>query len=318
MGSVDFPSPPQEKNQYTKEDGELVSSRYIDANGDVQIENITPADEKEREQKRNTQLEDVNKLIEDFTPTLNTVDPTLQKQIDAQAQSMSNDATQQLSQSYNDVMNSIKGAAASKYGSTNNSYYDQLVSNANKTLAEQQGQLASDIQAQKNDLVQQELGNKKNYLDALYSQANNLQNGVNYLDSLQNQRYQNTLNSASMSNNFDASNYSTEMQGAIAQQNAKTQQSMGILGMLFSDMTLKENIKPVGKVLDKLDNIRCYKYNYVWDKEPQTGVIAQEIEKEFPQLVGTHHNGKKYVDYNKLVPILLQAVKELKQQIKGE
>lgn len=323
MGGIDIPAPeqPEEKNQYTKQDNELVSSRYIDANGDVQIENITPAEEKEREAKRQSQLEDVNSLIEDFLPTMNTVNPILQNQIDAQAQQMSQEARKGLTQSYNDVMNAVKSSAASRYGSTQNSYYDQLVSGANKTLAEQESQLAADIEAQKSQLINEELSRKQSYLDNLNNQALNLQNGISYLDNLQNERYQNTLNSANMSNNFDASNYSTAMQKYVADVNSATQQrgqNMGIFSMLFSDVALKENVKPLERVLDKLDNIGCYNYNYIWDKEPQTGVMAQELEKEFPELVGTHHNGYKYVNYNGLVPILLQAIKELKQQLKGE
>ena len=45
------------------------------------------------------------------------------------------------------------------------------------------------------------------------------------------------------------------------------------------------------------------------------GVIAQEIEKVFPELVDTRANGYKAVRYEKLVAVLIEAVKELKAEI---
>ena len=45
------------------------------------------------------------------------------------------------------------------------------------------------------------------------------------------------------------------------------------------------------------------------------GVIAQEIEAVFPNLVETRDNGYKAVKYDKLVAVLIEAVKELKEEI---
>ena len=53
----------------------------------------------------------------------------------------------------------------------------------------------------------------------------------------------------------------------------------------------------------------------VVDKRPQIGVIAQEVEMEFPEIVSTNEKGYKMVDYTKLTPILVEAVKEQQQQI---
>ncbi len=47
----------------------------------------------------------------------------------------------------------------------------------------------------------------------------------------------------------------------------------------------------------------------------QIGIIAQEIEKVYPELVMTNDQGYKMVDYSKLTPVLLEAVKEQQQQI---
>ena len=45
------------------------------------------------------------------------------------------------------------------------------------------------------------------------------------------------------------------------------------------------------------------------------GVIAQEIEAIFPELVDTRANGYKAVKYDRLVAVLIEAVKELKVEI---
>ena len=45
------------------------------------------------------------------------------------------------------------------------------------------------------------------------------------------------------------------------------------------------------------------------------GVIAQEIEKVLPEVVTTRENGFKAVRYEKIIPLLIEAIKELKQEI---
>lgn len=45
------------------------------------------------------------------------------------------------------------------------------------------------------------------------------------------------------------------------------------------------------------------------------GFIAQELEKSFPQLVHTNQEGEKSVDYSRMVPILVEAIKEQQAQI---
>jgi uncharacterized protein YlzI (FlbEa/FlbD family) len=45
------------------------------------------------------------------------------------------------------------------------------------------------------------------------------------------------------------------------------------------------------------------------------GVIAQEIEKVLPEVVITRDNGYKAVKYEKIIPLLIESVKELKAEI---
>jgi hypothetical protein len=64
-----------------------------------------------------------------------------------------------------------------------------------------------------------------------------------------------------------------------------------------------------------------FKYNDFKDKnfskEKQIGFIAQEIETIFPELVFTDEDGYKSVDYAKITPVLVEAIKELKNEIDG-
>jgi len=88
-----------------------------------------------------------------------------------------------------------------------------------------------------------------------------------------------------------------------------------LLPYILSDIKLKEVIEEI-KVNDKIDNLHCIKFNYSFDKNSiHYGIIAQEIEKEFPELI-KEIDGVKMVNYIELIPILLQAIKELKQEIK--
>ena len=75
-------------------------------------------------------------------------------------------------------------------------------------------------------------------------------------------------------------------------------------------------------VLDKLDRLRGV--TWTWNrraaeegKTPGTedaGVIAQEVEAAFPELVATSEKGHKQVSYTGLIGVLIQAVKELKAE----
>ncbi|MBC8244362.1 MAG: tail fiber domain-containing protein [Verrucomicrobia bacterium] len=93
-----------------------------------------------------------------------------------------------------------------------------------------------------------------------------------------------------------------------------------------SDINLKKDIKDLGNVLDKLELIRGVKYKYVYNKSNEThiGVIAQEVEKHFPELVEAMMEGDGLNDdqeeshlgvtYDGFAPVLIEAVKELRSE----
>lgn len=81
-----------------------------------------------------------------------------------------------------------------------------------------------------------------------------------------------------------------------------------------SDRRLKENIKPLTGGLAKLETLEPVTFAYISDTthRERLGLIAQDVEKVFPQAVATGNGGFKAVDYPALVPALVGAVKELK------
>ena len=56
-------------------------------------------------------------------------------------------------------------------------------------------------------------------------------------------------------------------------------------------------------------------YNKIGKDERKVGVIAQEVEEVLPEVVHTDTEGMKAVDYGKMVGVLIEAIKELKQEI---
>jgi hypothetical protein len=81
-----------------------------------------------------------------------------------------------------------------------------------------------------------------------------------------------------------------------------------------SDERLKKDIKTIDGALNKTLDLRGVSYTWKDDAEnenPQIGVIAQELEEIFPELVRTDENGMKSVNYAQMTAILIEAVKEL-------
>lgn len=87
--------------------------------------------------------------------------------------------------------------------------------------------------------------------------------------------------------------------------------------ILNSDLNLKKDIIPIANVFKDLSNINAYSYYFKKDidsKELQFGLIAQEVQKIYPNLV-TNNGEYLGVNYVQLIPVLIQAVKELKAEI---
>ena len=92
-----------------------------------------------------------------------------------------------------------------------------------------------------------------------------------------------------------------------------------------SDINLKENIVAIPNALDKINAISGNTFTWKQDGTPSvnhqkgtsdTGVIAQEVEAlGLPGLTVTREDGTKAVRYDRLIPVLIQAVKELSAKV---
>jgi hypothetical protein len=96
-----------------------------------------------------------------------------------------------------------------------------------------------------------------------------------------------------------------------------------ITAFYSSDIRLKENIQPIQNALEKIESISGNTYDWKdgYDeihshKGNDVGVIAQEIEEILPQIVTNRDNGFKAVQYEKIIPLLIEAIKELSNKVK--
>jgi hypothetical protein len=97
----------------------------------------------------------------------------------------------------------------------------------------------------------------------------------------------------------------------------------GIAGTCSSDRRLKTDIQPFGRVLDRL--VRLQPVRFVWrvDQFPEyhfgaglnSGLVAQDVEQVFPEMVSSDERGYKMVNYAELPYLTLQAVKELNAKV---
>lgn len=85
----------------------------------------------------------------------------------------------------------------------------------------------------------------------------------------------------------------------------------------ISDVRLKENIEVIDNALEKVKEVGGYTFNYIERPDERvSGVIAQEIEKILPGVVyETNEEGYKGVRYDNIIPLLIQAIKELNDKV---
>ena len=82
-----------------------------------------------------------------------------------------------------------------------------------------------------------------------------------------------------------------------------------------SDERLKEHITQIESALSKLSTISGYDFDWKDSGKHDVGVIAQEVQKVIPEAVREGKDGYLEVCYTRLIPLLIQAIKELQQEI---
>ena len=91
-----------------------------------------------------------------------------------------------------------------------------------------------------------------------------------------------------------------------------------------SDKRLKDNIVNIGNPIEKIKRIGGY--NFEWNelgeentnnKGKDIGLIAQEVEEVLPEATTTRENGYKAVQYEKIVPLLIECIKDQQKMIEN-
>ena len=94
-----------------------------------------------------------------------------------------------------------------------------------------------------------------------------------------------------------------------------------IFAFATSDKRLKDNITPIPNAVDKVLSISGNTFNWnsasEYEGKGDTGVIAQEVQAlDLPGVTTIRDDGTHAVRYEKLVPLLIEAIKELEGRIK--
>ena len=93
-----------------------------------------------------------------------------------------------------------------------------------------------------------------------------------------------------------------------------------VVAFSTSDVRLKNNIEKITDPLSKIELLGGYEFD--WNEKKQSlhtghdyGVIAQEVEKVLPEVIETRDNGNKAVNYEKMIPLLIEGIKELSEKV---
>lgn len=91
-----------------------------------------------------------------------------------------------------------------------------------------------------------------------------------------------------------------------------------------SDISLKDNIRPIESAIFKVKQIRGVEFDWnekstesQQEKGHDVGLIAQEVEKVLPEVIQIREDGIKAISYEKVVPLLVEAIKEQQTTIEN-
>lgn len=96
--------------------------------------------------------------------------------------------------------------------------------------------------------------------------------------------------------------------------------------LIHSDKRFKKNIQPIKNALEVIKKLNGVSYDMrtkefesrSFSENRQIGLIAQDIEKVVPSLVSTKTDGYKAVNYDGVIPILIEGIKEQQETIEQQ
>ena len=179
------------------------------------------------------------------------------------------------SNAYNNAMNTLLKNQNDTY---NNAAYNSVLAGQNAYS-----------QSLNNAINAGTFGNsaQRNYLSQILAQLQNSYSG-----------YDNAMNIYNIQNPSDARISNAKQSNSSAQINTGKQflgNALSAAAMMFSDVRLKENLRPVGR----LDNgLTVYCFNFAGSKVSQLGLLAQEVAEVIPEAVFEDENGYLMLNYD--------------------
>ena len=128
-------------------------------------------------------------------PNLNVFSADTQKELNNQVQSYINQGIDDINQIYEPMLNDLQNDIASRFGNLDNSIFMDNLSQIENSRAQAVSDFTQDVQSYRQDLINNELANRYDYLD--------------YLNSYRQQIYSNILNALNSSQNLSNSYYSS-------------------------------------------------------------------------------------------------------------
>ena len=127
----------------------------------------------------------------------------------------------------------------------------------------------------------------------------------------------NTANTAFVIGNGTASNAKSDAFKVMFNGDATVSNDLTVSGdvNISSDARLKSNIVSLGSTLSKLLLIDGKSYTMNKSGDEKIGILAQEVQEVFPELVSKDENEMLSVNYQGLVPVLINAIKEQEDKI---
>ncbi len=115
--------------------------------------------------------------------------------------------------------------------------------------------------------------------------------------------------------------YPLDVVGDIATSTGYLVGTTCVLGSCSSDKRLKKNIVPIDNALDKIIRLQPVSFEFINQESgsgEQFGLVAQDLEKVFPEWVNEDQNGNKNINYGlQFQMLLIQAIKEQQSTIEN-
>ena len=84
----------------------------------------------------------------------------------------------------------------------------------------------------------------------------------------------------------------------------------------LSDISKKINIREIKDPIGITQQLIGVTFDWIETNKPSIGLIAQEVEKIIPEVIETDVNGFKTVNYDAIIPILIESIKNHEERIK--